>query len=243
MPDAVNTERLPERESLLEQLEVGGYLNDARLEEAMLAVPRHVFLPSEMRDEAYEDKPLPVGFGQTISAPHMVAMMTTALQLEEGQRVLEIGTGVGYHAAVVREMVGESGHVVSVEYLPELAEWARMNLKTSGQDVTVIQGDGNDGAPEYAPFDAIYVTCAIPQIPPTLMEQLKEGGHFVAPVGVTRCQLLAGRRVGDELELDDLGPCLFVNAQGRLGDGDPWDFDDDDEDDDDEDGGIPAPSP
>ncbi len=241
--NTVNAERLPEREALLEQLEVGGYLNDARLEEAMLSVPRHLFLPEELRAQAYEDKPLPVGFGQTISAPHMVAMMTTALQLEEGQRVLEIGTGVGYHAAVVQAMVG-SGQVVSIEYLPELADWAKQNLKHAGSKVKVIQGDGIDGAPAFAPFDAIYVTCAIPTIPSTLMDQLKEGGHFVAPIGVTRCQLLAGRRVGDDLELDDLGPCLFVNSQGRLGEGDDdaWEMDDDD-DDDDEGGGIVAPAP
>ncbi len=243
--NTVNAERLPEREALLEQLEVGGYLNDARLEEAMLSVPRHVFLPDELRAEAYEDKPLPVGFGQTISAPHMVAMMTTALQLSEGQRVLEIGTGVGYHAAVVKAMVG-NGQVVSVEYLPELAELARHNLKKAASDVTVIQGDGIDGAPAFAPFDAIYITCAIPTIPSSLMDQLKEGGHFVAPIGVTRCQLLAGRRVGDDLELDDLGPCLFVNSQGRLGEGDDdsWEMgEDDDEDDDDEGGGIVAAAP
>ncbi len=238
----VNAERLPEREALLERLEVSGYLNDARLEEAMLSVPRHLFLPDELRPEAYDDKPLPVGLGQTISAPHMVAMMTTALQLEKGQRVLEIGTGVGYHAAVVKAMVGD-GQVVSVEYLPELAAQARLNLAHAGFDVKVIDGDGIDGAPAFAPFDAIYVTCAIPTIPSSLMDQLKEGGHFVAPIGVTRCQLLAGRRVGDDLELDDLGPCLFVNSQGRLGQGDDdaWEMDDGSDDDDDEGGGMVTP--
>ncbi len=244
MPDTL--ERLPEREALLEQLEVGGYLNDPRLEEAMLSVPRHLFLPEELIDEAYEDKPLPVGFGQTVSAPHMVAMMTTALQLEEGDRVLEIGTGVGYHAAVAKAMVGETGHVVTIEYLPELAEWSRKNLQAAGFDVHVIQGDGMDGAPEFAPFDAIYITCAIPRIPLELVEQLRDGGHFVAPIGVTRCQLMAGRRTGDEMELDDLGPCLFVNGQGRLGDpgeGTGWAPPDDDDDDDDGGGGMVVPEP
>lgn len=247
MPDAIRTERLPERESLLEQLEASGYLNDPRLEEAMLAVPRHLFLPPDLRSEAYEDKPLPVGFGQTISAPHMVAMMTTALQLEPGDHVLEVGTGVGYHAAVVKALVGPTGRVVSVEYLPELAELARQNIQAAGQDVTVIQGDGADGAPEHAPFDAIYITCAVPKLPGDLVEQLKIGGHFVAPVGVTRCQLLAGRRTEDGLELDDLGPCLFVNGQGRLADvgEDDWEWDGDEDDDPDDEGGggIIAPQP
>lgn len=241
MQNAVPAERLEERELLLQQLEVGGYLTDPRLEEAMLAVPRHLFLPEELRDHAYEDRPLPVGFGQTISAPHMVAMMSSALQLEPGQKVLEIGTGVGYHAAVVKAMVGEEGRVVSVEYLPELAQWARRNLAAAGVDVEVVVGDGAIGVPEEGPFDAIYVTCAIPSIPQTLLTQLRDGGHFLAPIGVTRCELMAGRRNGDSLDLDDLGPCLFVNAQGELGEGEPDDGEDDD--DDDGGGGLLAPAP
>jgi protein-L-isoaspartate(D-aspartate) O-methyltransferase len=202
---------------MLAELESGGYLNDPKLEEAMLAVPRHVFVPKELREAAYEDRPLPIGFGQTVSAPHMVAMMTTALQLEEGQRVLEVGTGVGYHAAIVKAIVGEAGEVHSVEFLPELVELARKNLKTAKIDVQVHEGDGAQGWAESAPYDAVYVTCAIPDIPEALSDQLREGGHFIAPIGVTRCQLLAGRKVDGELDLEDLGPCLFVNAQGALG--------------------------
>lgn len=202
---------------MLAELESGGYLNDPRLEEAMLAVPRHLFVPKELRDAAYEDRPLPIGFGQTISAPHMVAMMTTALQLIEGQKILEIGTGVGYHAAIVKQLVGDSGRVDSVEFLPELVELARKNLKAAKIKVTVHEGDGAKGWADGAPYDAVYVTCAIPEIPDALVEQLKEGGHFIAPVGVTRCQLMAGRKLEGELRLEDLGPCLFVNAQGSLG--------------------------
>jgi protein-L-isoaspartate(D-aspartate) O-methyltransferase len=211
------SERLPEREAMLAQLESGGYLTDPRLEEAMLAVPRHLFVPKELRDAAYEDHPIPVGFGQTISAPHMVAMMTTALQLETGHKVLEIGTGVGYHAAIVKQIVGDEGAVHSVEYLPELVELARQNLQEAQIDVQVHEGDGAKGWPEAAPYDAVYVTCAIPEIPEALVDQLKEGGHFIGPLGVTRCQLMAGRKIGGELRLEDLGPCLFVNAQGDLG--------------------------
>lgn len=212
-------ERMKERESLLAELETGGYLNDPRLEEAMLAVPRHLFVPKELRETAYEDRPLPIGFGQTVSAPHMVAMMTTALQLKEGDRVLEVGTGVGYHAAVAKAAVGDSGHVTSLEYLPELVQLARKNLRAAKLKVDVHEGDGYHGWPQGAPYDAIYVTCAIPDVPDALVDQLKEGGHFVAPLGITRCQLMAGRKVGGELDLEDLGPCLFVNAQGELGGG------------------------
>lgn len=214
------SERFPEREAMLAELESGGYLNDPRLEEAMLAVPRHVFVPKELREAAYEDRPLPIGFGQTVSAPHMVAMMTTALQLSPGEKVLEIGTGVGYHAAIVKQMVGDAGKVDSVEFLPELVELARKNLKAAKIKVEVHEGDGAKGWPEGAPYDAVYVTCAIPEIPDALVDQLKDGGHFIGPIGVTRCQLMAGRKLEGELRLEDLGPCLFVNAQGALGVGD-----------------------
>jgi protein-L-isoaspartate(D-aspartate) O-methyltransferase len=216
MQDALR-ERMEEREALLAELETGGYLTDPRLEEAMLAVPRHLFIPKELREQAYEDRPLPIGFGQTVSAPHMVALMTTALQIQEGDKVLEVGTGVGYHAAIVKHVVGESGRVISLEFLPELVQLARKNLKAAKTDVEVKEGDGFNGYPKEAPYDAVYITCAIPDIPDDLVEQLKEGGHFVAPIGVTRCQLMAGRKLDGKLELEDLGPCLFVNAQGQLG--------------------------
>lgn len=220
---------MKEREALLAELETGGYLTDPRLEEAMLAVPRHLFVPEELRETAYEDRPLPIGFGQTVSAPHMVAMMSTALQLRDGDKVLEVGTGVGYHAAVVRALVGPQGRVISVEFLPELVQLAKKNLKAAKSKVEVKEGDGFNGWEEEAPYDAVYVTCAVPDVPDALVDQLKEGGHFVAPLGITRCQLMAGRKVDGELELEDLGPCLFVNAQGQLGGGEMGDEDEDDD--------------
>ena len=232
------SERMQEREALLAELESGGYLTDPKLEEAMLGVPRHLFVPKELRSAAYEDRPLPIGFGQTVSAPHMVAMMCTALQLQGGENVLEIGTGVGYHAAIVKHLVGDEGRVTSIEYLPELVQLAKKNLKAAKIKLDVHEGDGALGWKKGAPYDAVYVTCAIPEVPDALVDQLKEGGHFVAPLGVTRCQLMAGRKEDGVLQLEDLGPCLFVNAQGELGTGDDEDEEDDDEGDDDSAGAV-----
>ncbi len=212
----VAEERRSERQALIAELEMANYLTDPLVEEAMLAVPRHLFVPPEVRAMAYEDRPLPLAFNQTISAPHMVAMMTCALDLKPGDKVLEIGTGAGYHAAIAKKIVGDDGLVVSIEYLPELAQLARENLKLLGIDVRVIAGDGADGCPDDAPFDAVYVTCAIPEIPDQLISQVRDGGHFVAPVGVTRCSLLAGPVHKGEFKFTDLGPCLFVNVQGRM---------------------------
>lgn len=183
----------------------------------MLRVPRYLFVPDDMKDMAYEDQPLPVGHGQTISAPHMVAMMTSALQLEPGHNVLEVGTGLGYHAAVLKAMVGDEGAVTSIEYVSELADAARANIEAAGLDVDVRTGDGYEGAPDLAPFDAILVTCAIPRIPTSLAEQLAERGHLVAPIGHTDCVLVVARKRRGRLHVDELSGCRFVNAQGRLG--------------------------
>ncbi len=210
-------DRFEEREALIAELEVNGHLNDPRVEEAMLAVPRHLFVPDELADSAYQDKPLPVGNGQTISAPHMVAMMTSALMLEPGDRVLEIGGGRGYHAAVLAEMVGPKGHVTTIEYVPELAEAARERLAEIDSKVEVVTGDGFDGYPRNAPYDAILVTCAIPTVPDALLEQMAKTGHIVAPVGSTQSMLTVLRKVGKMWQKDEMGPCLFVPARGRLG--------------------------
>ncbi len=208
--------RNDEREALLADLEISGALVDPLVEEAMLAVPRHVFVPDDATGHAYEDRPLPVGFGQTISAPHMVAMMTGALMLKPGDNVLEVGTGMGYHAAVLKHIVGPTGKVTSIEYVPELAERARKNLASIDCHVDVVTGDGADGYPQNAPYDAVLVTCAMPRIPDELLWQVRDGGHFVAPVGVTRCRLLAGTVVDGDFRHENISDCLFVNMQGRL---------------------------
>jgi protein-L-isoaspartate(D-aspartate) O-methyltransferase len=152
--------------------------------EAMKRVERHLFVPSHFRDQAYDDYPLPIGGNQTISAPHMVAMMCDYLELKEGEKVLEIGTGSGYHVAVIAEIIGEKGYVYSIERIKELVEFSKENLKKAGyRNVSVIPGDGTLGLPEHAPFDKISVTCAAPDVPPPLLEQLKVGGKMVIPIG------------------------------------------------------------
>ena len=149
---------------------------------AMAAVPRHVFVPPAHRSQAYEDMPLPIGQGQTISQPYIVALMTQALRLRPESRVLEIGTGSGYQAAVLASI---TPHVWSVETLAELAIAARVRLHGLGYPVEVKVGDGRLGWPEHAPYDAIIVTAAAPDVPPALVSQLSDGGRLAIPVGET----------------------------------------------------------
>ncbi len=147
---------------------------------AMRSVPRHEFVPVEYLDQAYNDHPLPIGHGQTISQPYIVAYMSEQSQLNPGERVLEIGTGSGYQAAVLAEM---GMTVYSIEIIPELAEQAEERLKLLGYDVQVRAGDGYSGWPEAAPFDAIIVTAAPDHVPQPLIAQLKPGGRLVIPIG------------------------------------------------------------
>lgn len=155
---------------------------------AMSAVPRHLFVPSNIQDLAYHDSPLPIGHDQTISQPYIVALMSQLLSLERGDRILEVGTGSGYQAAVLAEMGAE---VFTVEIVPELARRAEKLLDELSYDrVTVKAGDGYKGWPEHAPFDGIIVTCAPTTIPEPLKEQLAEGGRMVIPAGETYSQKL-----------------------------------------------------
>ncbi|WP_407354597.1 protein-L-isoaspartate(D-aspartate) O-methyltransferase [Luteimonas sp. R10] len=162
------------------QIEARG-VRDPRVLEAMRTVPRHRFVPPERAAQAYRDHPLPIGHGQTISQPYIVAKMTELLQPERDDRVLEIGTGSGYQAAVLSRLVAE---VYSIEIVEPLARRAETVLKELGyDDVTVRAGDGYAGWPEHAPFDAIIVTAAPERVPQALVEQLKPGGRMVIPVG------------------------------------------------------------
>jgi len=176
------------RESLVQRLMDEGIIHSPGVARAMKAVPREWFLPESVVEGAYVDVPLPIGYGQTISAPHMVAMMAEALELEVGHKVLEVGAGSGYNAAVLAEVVapeGGGGHVYTVEIVPELYEFARMNLESADYEgrVTVVLGDGSVGWPECAPYDRIAVTAAAPKVPKALVDELKVGGILVVPVG------------------------------------------------------------
>jgi protein-L-isoaspartate(D-aspartate) O-methyltransferase len=180
---------------------------------AMRTVPRHAFVPEHQREHAYEDRPLSIGRDQTISAPHMVAMMTDRLALEPGERVLEIGTGCGYHAAVTAEVVGAE-NVHSVEYHADLAENARETLADLGYGaVSVRAGDGHEGWPEHAPYDAAYLTCAADSLPDAVIEQTRSGGRLLAPLGTTRQRLVYAEKTGDELRREEGSRVRFVPMQ------------------------------
>jgi protein-L-isoaspartate(D-aspartate) O-methyltransferase len=188
-------------------------ITDPRVLAAMRRVPRHRFIPVPLRDRAYDDSPVPIGFGQTISQPYIVAFMTQALDVEPGHSVLEIGTGSGYQAAVLAELTRE---VYSIEVLPELAERARATLEDLGyRDVRLRAGNGYLGWPEAAPFDRIIVTAAPPEIPPALVEQLEVGGLMAIPVGTVEQELRILRRTADGLETLKTLPVRFVPMTGK----------------------------
>ncbi|MFC6961052.1 protein-L-isoaspartate(D-aspartate) O-methyltransferase [Halocatena marina] len=202
------------RERLVNGLERSKRLQRESVLDSLRAVPRHEFVPERYREWAYEDRPLPIGHDQTISAPHMVAIMTDRLVLSQGDRVLEIGTGCGYHAAVVAETI-DAGTVYSVEYVPELAQSARERLDRLGYDVHIKAGDGHNGWPEHAPYDGVYLTCAIPELPEALIEQVVPGGRIVAPIGEqTQKLLVAEKRADGSLSRRIDGRVQFVPMRG-----------------------------
>ncbi len=195
------------------QIEARG-VSDQRVLRAMLATPRHEFVPDELKSKAYEDSPLPIGHGQTISQPYIVALMTEALRPREHERVLEIGTGSGYQAAVLSPLVKE---VFTMEIVEPLAQRAAATLARLGYlNVLVRAGDGWLGWPEKAPFDAIIVTCAPDKVPPALKEQLKDGGRMVIPVGKEGevQQLILLEKNGASLNQRALLPVRFVPMTG-----------------------------
>jgi protein-L-isoaspartate(D-aspartate) O-methyltransferase len=191
-------------------------IKDERVLQAFLKVPRHKFVRPQDIWHAYEDYPLSIGYGQTISQPYMVAIMTELLELKGDEQVLEIGTGSGYQAAILAELAKE---VFTIERIPELAKKAEKVLQELGyNNVKVVVGDGSKGLPEFAPYDGIIVTAAAPKPPQPLLEQLKDSGRLVIPVGSRKLQdLLRITRIGNEFKTENFGPCLFVPLIGEEG--------------------------
>ncbi|MFO7903836.1 MAG: protein-L-isoaspartate(D-aspartate) O-methyltransferase [Pirellulaceae bacterium] len=207
------------RQHLVDAIERQG-IRDAAVLDAMRSVPREAFLPPKLHEFAYRNAPLPIGNEQTISQPFVVALMTAALELEPGNKVLEIGTGSGYAAAILGEIVQE---VYTVERYGELAEKARACLRKAGYtNVHVLHGDGTQGWPEHAPYDAIIVAAGAPAAPPPLLDQLRVGGRLVIPIGRHRNvqELLRIRKRGDQdYKEESLGGVRFVPLVGTSG----WD--------------------
>ena len=209
-------DRAKVRRRFIERLKASG-VTDPRILDAFAAVPRHLLVPEALRDQAYRDTPLLIGDGQTISAPGVVATMTSALQLEGDESVLEVGTGSGYQAAILSHLVSR---VVSIERIPRLAASARRSLDLLGvSNVVVYLGDGTRGRPGEGPYDRIVVTAGGPEIPNPLLEQLALGGMLVGPFGPRGNQELVRIRRSDErgFTREVLGPCNFVDLIGSNG--------------------------
>jgi protein-L-isoaspartate(D-aspartate) O-methyltransferase len=203
------------RRMVSEQLEARG-ITASRVLSAFLKVPRHRFVPEAWQHEAYADHPLPIGVGQTISQPYMVALMTQLLRLQGHERVLEIGTGSGYQVAILAELALE---VYSVERLPELVQDAKLRLSALGySNVHLTVGNGSPGWPEHAPYDGILVTAAAPRVPPPLLTQLADQGRLVIPIGDGDAQTLTLiEKRGNALQRTPIITCVFVPLHGHYG--------------------------
>jgi len=206
---------------LVENLEREGIIKSEKVKRAFLRVPRYKFVPERYREYAHIDEPLPIPAGQTISAPHMVAIMLELAELEEGMNVLEVGTGSGWNAALIYELVKRD--VYTIERIPELAEFARRNLERAGYKgkVHVILGDGTKGFPPKAPYDRIIVTAGAPKVPEPLIEQLKVGGKILIPVGSYHLwqELLEVIKISEDnkVKIKNHGGVAFVPLIGEYG--------------------------
>ncbi|MCS7242370.1 MAG: protein-L-isoaspartate(D-aspartate) O-methyltransferase [Candidatus Caldatribacterium sp.] len=197
------------RKAMVDNQLIARGISDRRVLEAFLRVPRHLFVPKEYEELAYQDSPLPIGSGQTISQPYIVALMLELLELQKGHRVLEIGTGSGYQTALLAELVSE---VYSVERIPELLDEAKERLRRLGYtNVFLFLGDGSRGLPEFAPYDRIVVSACARRIYDAWVEELKDGGCIVLPLEDGRGQsLIRVRKSGGQLTIENHGGCVFV---------------------------------
>jgi len=205
-----------EREYMVETQLLPRRIRDGLVLQVMRTVPRHLFVPPEYRHLAYTDGPLPIGFGQTISQPYIVALMSQLLELKGQERLLEVGTGSGYQAAVLGYLAGE---VHTIERFPELARQAEQTLAELGlENVSVHIGDGTAGLLEFAPYQGIIVTAAAPHVPQALLDQLADGGRLVIPVGERGSQFLERwRRRDDDFDVEEVIPVAFVPLVGQFG--------------------------
>lgn len=206
------------RKELVNKLKKQGYIKSKEIEKAFLETPREYFVNLESKKEAYIDTPLSIGNNQTISAPHMVAIMCENLDIKKDQKILEIGTGSGYHSAVVSKLVGKNGIVYSIERINVLVDFAKKNIeKANIKNVKVLKGDGSEGLKKYAPYDRIYVTCASPKIPLPLIEQLNNYGKLLIPVGGHICDLKLIEKFDDKFCEKSICGCAFVPLIGKYG--------------------------
>ncbi len=216
-------------EKLIDSLVKGGDLHSPNIAQAMRRVPRTNFVPADMQAYSSSDSPLQIGFGQSVSAPHMVAVMNEALQLQVGCKVLEVGAGSGWQAATIAEVVApqeaprsEWGHVYTLEVVPALAETARKNVVNAGYGdrVTILHGDGSKGYAQKAPFDRIAVTAAAPKVPKPLIDQLKSGGVLLVPVGspmLFQFLMKYSKLADGKIKEENLGGVSFVPLAGEYG--------------------------
>jgi len=211
------------RKQLADHLLKQGEIRTEKVYSAFTTVERDLFVPSPLKGQAYMDRPLPIGKNQTISAPHMVAIMSEELELQEGMKVLEIGGGSGYHAAIVGRLIGATGKVFSIERIDTLADRARRSLIEAGIDnVEMVTGDGSVGYQKEAPYDRIYYTCAAPNLPDIVKDQLKDDGMILCVEGEpysTQRLVRYRKNLKGKWEIETLTYCIFVPLIGEKGHG------------------------
>ncbi len=208
-----------DKEQLIDYWKKTGIITDERVLKAFKSGPRELFIQKGFEEEAYGDYPLPIGQGQTISQPTTVMIMTQALELKQGQKVLEIGTGSGWQAAIIGKIIGKKGKIITTEIVTELVKFAKNNLeKCHIKNVEVIEYDGSQGYEKDAPYDRCMITAACPRIPLLIIEQLKENGIIIAPVGDMFGQkMIKGIKKNGKLETTSLGDFIFVPLKGKYG--------------------------